>query len=93
MGLHSVHTHRTVFATEKEPAVKVRSALERLVKNADELRELNVRGHMLVISHKYAIADNGQLFVPWNFQFESKAPKRISKPEEEEKNSDNNKST
>ena len=72
LGLHSFATHRLVFATESNAANKMRGALEKLAGGADSLRELNLRGQTVVLSHKYAISDDGMLFVPWNFQFEPK---------------------
>lgn len=93
LGLHGMATHRMVFATETDAANKMRTALERLASAADSLRELNLRGQTVVVSHKYAISDDGMLFIPWNFQFEPKEPKRIAKDADAKKEGEQSKST
>jgi hypothetical protein len=83
LGLSGMATHRLLYSLEKDAAVKMRGALARLSNAADELRELNLRGQNVVLSHKYAISDDGMLFIPWNFQFEVKEPKRLAQGEQE----------
>ena len=77
LGLQVFGVSRVLLTTEPDAGRKLAQAFERLAQAADRIRELNVREQTLIVGAKYAIGDDGTLFIPWNFELESLTPKQL----------------
>jgi len=70
LALRSIDFNVNFRLCDPEATDKERKALSKLQQYADRIREFNLSGVMLGISDRYAITEDGILWIPYNFEVE-----------------------